>query len=255
MSNRRRDTRAGIEAELAATKAELGRVNQALALTAFAGAIAHELSQPITAVALNGSVALHRLKGRSREMVAVREMLRHIISDADRARAIIGNFRASAAGLAERREAFDIGDVVGEALEILDGELRAAAVLVDNRLAADLPAVTGDRLRMRQVFLNLITNAAQALARVLDRPRLLTIEGGYRDGQVTISVRDNGAGLDPDLATRIFEAGVSGRPGGLGLGLFLCRTIVQDHGGTLTVAARVKETLFHVALPVPAPGA
>lgn len=252
MSNRRRDTRARIEAELAATKAELERANRALALTTLAGAIGHELSQPITAVALNGAAALRELKGRSRTAAALRETLRHIVSDAERARAIIGNFRASQAGLAAPRESFDVAAVVAEALDILDGELRGAAVLVDNRLVPGQPAVTGDRLRVRQVFLNLITNAVQALAGVLDRPRRLTISGARRDGTVAVDVADNGAGLDPALAARIFEAGVSGRPDGLGLGLFLCRAIIRDHGGALGVTARPKETVFHVALPVAA---
>lgn len=255
MSNRRRDTRIRIEAELAATKAELERANRALALNALAGAIAHELSQPLTAVALNGLAALRHLGGGGCEVAALRESLQHIVSDADRARGIIANFRASAAGLAARLETVDIADVVVEALGILDGELRGAAILVDNRVAAGLPPVTGDRLRLRQLFLNLVTNAVQALSGVLDRPRRLTISAEARDGRLVVGVCDNGPGLDPAVASRIFEAGISGRPDGLGLGLFLCRTIVQDHGGEIGVAAQSRETLFHVALPVPASGA
>lgn len=255
MSDRRRDARTRIEAELAATKAALERANRALALNALAGAVAHELSQPITALALNGMVALRRCKGRGRDVAAIREALQLIVSDADRARAIISNFQASAAEAGRRRAAFDIAALIDEVCGIMDGELRAAAIPVENRVPRDLPLLHGDRLRLRQVFLNLVANAAHALSGVLDRPRRLTIDGARGADGLILTVGDNGAGVDEALGARIFEAGVSGRAGGLGLGLFLCRAIVEDHGGALTLESRPGKTLFHVALPVAAPGA
>jgi C4-dicarboxylate-specific signal transduction histidine kinase len=222
-----------------------------------AGSIAHELRQPLAAIAMNGSATLRWLNRESPDLGEAREAASRIVREAQRADEVIRGLRALVGKSELRREPLDVNDAIHEVLELARGELRRNEVNVQTGLDPTLPPALGDRVQLQQVVLNLIVNAIEAMASVADRPKLLAIRTGRAEsGEVAVAVEDTGPGLDPATAGRVFDPFFTTKPDGLGMGLSICRSIVEAHGGRLSSSPRAPHgTTFRFTLPTAAEAA
>jgi C4-dicarboxylate-specific signal transduction histidine kinase len=214
--------------------------------------IAHEVKQPIAATVSNAQAALRWLEGQPPDLEEVRQALAHIVQDGKRAGDVVGRTRDLIKKAPPREDRLDINEAVREVIELTRGEAAKNGVSVQTELAERLPLIQGDRVQLQQVMLNLIINAVEAMSGVSDGPRELLISTGTSDtGDVHVAVRDSGPGLTPAAPERLFEPFYTTKPGGLGLGLSICRSIIEAHGGRLWVSANVpRGASFQFMLPV-----
>ncbi len=217
-------------------RAEAERVHIARVVTwgEFASSIAHEMNQPLAAIVNDGAAGLRWLQARPPALDEARESVRHMIADANRASHVIARIRASLAKKPSVKAPFDPNDLVRETATLVQGEGARFGATIRTMLAADLPDVLGDRIQVQQVLLNLIVNALEAMSTVGDRPRELTLRS-TRGGSaaVLLAVQDSGVGIAPDLRDRVFDPFYTTKADGLGMGLPICRSIVEAHGGHL----------------------
>ena len=178
-------------------------------------------------------------------------MLRDIVRDGKRAGEVIARIRAMTKRAATPREELDLNETIREVLVIVGDEAKKNSVIIRTQFADDLAAVSGDRVQLQQVVLNLVMNAMEAMSSVSGRPRELVIHTrNVEGGQVQVTVEDSGVGLDPNTVSRIFEPFYTTKSSGMGMGLSICRSIVQNHGGRLWAAANEGPgTRFHFTLP------
>ncbi len=239
------------EAEARQREVELAHLSRVAMLGELSGSLAHELSQPLTAILSNAQAAARTIDqgGGSRE--EIREILAEIIAESKHAAEVVRKTRGLLRRDTARDESVDIASVVGEVGQILHRDFVRQGVSFSTDLAPDLPAVRGDRVQIVQVLLNLATNACDAMAGANGAGRHLAI-GARRepDGSVQVSVADDGAGIPPEGFERLFEPFVTTKPDGLGLGLAVCRTIVGAHGGRIWADNNAqKGASFHFTLP------
>jgi signal transduction histidine kinase len=182
----------------------------------------------------------------------VRAALQHIIEDGHRAGQVIASVRAlfGKERVAERTE-FDLNDLLGHVLASAHGEMENHLISLQRDLHDGLPRVLGDRVLLQQAFLNLITNAIEAMAAVSNRPRALSVTSGTHGAeQVLVKVTDSGTGIDPGDTDRIFDAFFTTKPNGMGMGLAISRSIVESHDGRLWASAAAPHgSIFHLLLP------
>jgi two-component system NtrC family sensor kinase len=243
LADRRRLAEAELEAErreaeeaLRATEAELARVARIMSMGEMATSIAHEVNQPLAAIVLNGKACLRWLSGAPPDVGEAREGVKRIVDDATRAADIISRIRALTGKNKGERVPVDVNEIVGQVLALARGELQRSGVVLRTELRQDLPLVLADRIQTQQVLLNLFMNASEAMREVSGRPRELLIQTLAHDGaQVLVAVRDTGVGLDADARRRIFDTFYTTKPGGIGMGLSISRSIVESHGGRLWV--------------------
>ena len=230
--------RAQAEKVLRATQAELAHAARITTMGEMAASLAHEVTQPLSAVILNGNACLRWLSAEPPDLSEARKSVERIVRDATRTGEVIARIRALTGRTATEKERLDLNEAIEQVLVLLGAELRRNQVEVRTRLHPGLAPVLGDRVQLQQLLLNLFINANEAMSVVAERPRELVVSSADHDlSQVVVSVRDNGAGLDPQLGDRIFDAFVSTKPGGLGMGLAICRSIVESHGGRLWAEA------------------
>jgi len=248
-----RDATDRMEAEnkLRDTRRELAQVTRRTTLAAMTASIAHEINQPLAAIVTNGSVALRRLKAPERNLSDVRGALERIVEDGHRASEIIASLRAMFGKDGQQGAPIDANDLVRDVLALLQGELETHGVGVYGELADDLPKVMGERVALQQVLLNLMMNAIEAMTTIDGRTRVLSLQTRLQDADgVLISVGDCGPGIDPKDINRIFDAFFTTKPQGMGMGLYICRSIVEAHGGKLWAGAGVSQgAVFHMQLP------
>jgi C4-dicarboxylate-specific signal transduction histidine kinase len=215
-------------------QAELAHVSRITTLGEMAASIAHEVDQPLSGVVINANACVRFLARPSPDLGEVRDGLHAIARDGRRASEVIARVRALARRGGTDKEPLDINDVISEVVALAEGEARRTHARVRTELAGTLPRVIGDRVQLQQVVLNLLLNGLDAMHEVLDRPRELVIrtEAEATD-RVRVAVRDSGSGIDPQLATRIFDAFYTTKPAGMGMGLSISRSIVEQHGGRL----------------------
>jgi len=242
------------EQTLQETQAALAHVTRVTTLGEVAGSIAHELNQPLAAIGNNGNACLELLSGGSPYPEEMREALTDIVSDAERGGAIIQRVREMARRSAPQRTAVRLADVVNDIVALTATESVARGVAIHAEVAPELPVVLGDRVQLQQVLLNLVVNGMDAMGAVEASERRLEILGqpDEQDGHpaVRISVQDHGVGLNAGEADKLFEAFYTTKPQGMGLGLAICRSIVQAHGGRLwAVADEGRGTTFQFTLP------
>lgn len=220
------------------TQADLARVTRATTLGEMAASIAHEVNQPLAAVVINGNACLRWLAGETPNLDEARAAVEHIISDGHRAGKVISQIRALVENAPPKRVRLNINDLVLDTIALAHREIAKNQAVVRTELAADLPAVVGDRVQLQQVFLNLIMNGLEAMSAVTDRPREMRINSRRSDDMdgVLIEVRDCGAGIEPEGMDRLFDPFFSTKPEGIGMGLSICRSIITAHGGRLWVA-------------------
>ena len=239
------------EAQTRQAQANLAHVGRVATMGELTASIAHEVNQPLAAIVAQGEAALRWLKRPVPELEEVRVGLERMIGDGRRAAEVIQRLRAMARKDDPQRVPLDLRQVIGETLPLVQPEIRHHRVSL--RLAiSELPAVVGDKVQLQQVMINLLMNAIQAMAPVADRPRVLTMEArGEEDESVRIEVRDTGPGIPPDRMDQLFEAFYSTRPDGMGMGLSICRSIVEAHGGRIWASSREGAgASFHIELPV-----
>jgi C4-dicarboxylate-specific signal transduction histidine kinase len=223
-----------IEASLREAQTQLAHVSRLTTMGEMAASIAHELNQPLAGMVTNANASLRWLAGASLNLTEAREAISRIVRDGTRAGDVVTRLRALFRKTNPAKEAVDINKAIEEVLVLTQSEVKRNKVLLRMDLAANLPPVTADRVQIQQVALNLIVNAIEAMSTVDDRERELTV--GTRTGeddQIRVVVRDSGIGFDPLNAERIFDAFNTTKPGGLGLGLAISRSIVNWHGGRL----------------------
>jgi PAS domain S-box-containing protein len=221
------------EEALQQAHAELAHVTRVTALGELTASIAHEINQPLTAVLNNASACLHWLAGESPDLDEARESVRRIIRDGNRASDVIARMRALFRKGCAERERLDLNDAIKDVTIFTQSEVRRNKVALRMELARDLPSVMGDRVQVQQVVMNLILNGIEAMSTLEDRERELVIRTQSTRDQVLVSVRDSGIGLDPGSVERIFDAFHTPKPGGLGMGLAISRSIIEWHGGRI----------------------
>jgi C4-dicarboxylate-specific signal transduction histidine kinase len=238
-------------------QAQLAHVTRITTLGEVTASFAHELNQPLAAIVNNANACLGLLSSSRHDLEAVREALADIVSDADRAGAIIERVRGLAKRTPPQKAPLRLVDVVDEVVALAAAESVARHVAIRTDVAADLPIVLGDRVQLLQVLLNLIVNGMDAMNAVDELERKLEIRGrpDTHDGSpaARITVQDRGIGLHADQADRLFEAFYTTKPHGMGLGLAISRSIIEAHGGRLWAESnRGSGATFSFRLPADA---
>jgi PAS domain S-box-containing protein len=230
------DVTATRKAEEALNKAqiELAHVTRVTTLGEMSASIAHEVNQPLTAIMVNGNAGLRWLIRDVPNLREVRDALTRIVSDANRASEVMLRIRELSQKASPHMDELDINGVIGEALTLIKREALNNRVMLRVELARDLPPIRGDRIQLQQVIINLAINGFHALAAVSDRPRVLSIRTqGCESHQIQVMVQDVGVGVDLENSHRLFSAFFTTKPDGMGMGLSICRSIVEAHGGRL----------------------
>lgn len=230
---------------------ELAHANRVATMGQLTGAIAHEVSQPIAATMMSAQAALNWLEGQPPDLERVRRLLARIIDDGARAREVIERTRALIKNAPQRRDMLEINGPIGEVIELTRSEAMKNGVSVTTALAEELPCIRGDRVQLQQVMLNLIVNAIQAMSSVSGGARELAISTEKTEsGDVRVVVRDSGPGLAPTDAERVFDAFYTTKAAGLGMGLSICRSIIEGHSGRLWASANERRgAVFQFTLP------
>jgi signal transduction histidine kinase len=207
---------------------------------AVSASIAHEIKQPLSGMIMNADAGLRWLHRTTPDLDKAKASFKLIISDGHRAGAVIESIRAIFKKDARNRTSLDINDLIGEALALTRGDLQRHGILVQAEPNAQLPQIRGDRIQLQQVLLNLITNAIDSMA-AKDGARTLDVRSAVHEGGVIISVADTGTGIDSQELERIFNPLFTTKSGGMGMGLSICRSIIEAHGGRLWVAPNKPE--------------
>ena len=227
------------EEALRDARADLERMARLTTMGELTASIAHEINQPLTAIVTQSDAALRFLNREEPDLDEVRDALSCIAQDGMRAADVIRGLRALARKSGPRLTKLDVDDVIREVLALAQGELRRHDVVLRTAVAAGGRPVVGDRVQLQQVLLNLIMNGVEAMREVTERTRELTVSSLFDEqGSVLISVKDTGAGLDAAVAEHMFEPFFTTKSDGLGMGLSICRSIVEAHGGRLWVSSR-----------------
>ena len=240
------------EQALRKAHAELAHVTRVTMLGELTASIAHEVNQPLAAVIANAEACLSWLDRNPPDLDAAHRSVEWIVEDANRASEVIRHVRALAKKTGIEKASLDINDVASDAMALVQRELSSHGVLLKLELAPDLPRIFGDRVQLQQVIINLAINAAEAMESVADRPRELTIRSGRRDlDKVFLSVADSGVGIPDADAERVFAPFFTTKSNGMGMGLSICRSIVEAHEGRLSASRNEGDgTTFQFALPL-----
>jgi len=237
-------------------QAELAHANRVATVGQLSISIVHEVSQPMAAAATNARAALRWLKRQPPNVEEALLTLDEITNNTERASEIIGRIRALVTKAPQRKESFEINEAIREVIMLGQAEVQKNGISVAVALGEGLPLIEGDRVQLQQVMLNLINNAVQAMSAVGVASRELVISTSKTEPNgVGVAVRDSGPGLDPANLERAFEAFYTTKPGGLGMGLSICRSIIEAHGGRLWASANVpRGATFQFTVPAQSGG-
>ena len=234
------------------TLMELAHANRVTAMGQLTASIAHEVNQPIAATVTNAQAALRWLRAQPPDLDEVRASLSRIVEDGKRAGNVIGGIRALINKVPPRKDRFDLNEAVLEMVALTRSEVLKHGILLQTELAPGLPGVDADRTQLQQVILNLILNAIEAMGGIDEGTRELRINTEREAaGGVLVTVRDSGPGLDPADLERVFKAFYTTKPKGMGMGLAICRSMVEAHGGRMWASANEPGgAVFQFALPL-----
>ncbi len=248
--HRKRTERALRDAE-----AELARTLRLATVAELAAAIAHEINQPLAAITANGSACLRSLTRQPPLLDNAREAAACIVADGHRAGDVIARIRALFNKEQPNQQRLNVNDTIRHVLALSRGATERQRVVVRTDLAAAEPWVMADPVQLQQVMVNLVTNALEAMSGAADRSRLLTVRSEARTEEnhgavVAVTVEDSGSGLDPEHISNIFDSFYTTKPGGIGLGLAISRSIIEAHGGSMWAAPGTRDgAKFGFSLP------
>jgi PAS domain S-box-containing protein len=240
------------EEALRAVQMQLAHANRVATMGQLTASIAHEVKQPIAATVGNAEAALSWLGHRPPDLDEVRDAVARIVKEGHRASEVIGRIRALVEKAPPLTDRLDINEAIREVIELTHGETVKNGISVRTDLADGLPLIHGDRVQLQQVLLNLIVNAVEAMSDVSKGTReLLITSGEVEAGYVLVAVRDSGPGLDPKCVDRLFETFYTTKATGMGMGLAICRSIIEAHGGRLWACTNEpRGAVFQFTLPV-----
>jgi len=233
------DVTAAKRAEEAVQEAQaaLAHVTRMATLGELTAWITHEVNQPLTGIVTNGAACLRWLDKAPPALDEARRSVEDMISDARRASEVIHRIRALSKKTDAEKVPLDINDVIREGSRLVRREVITHGASLRLELAPELPSILGDRVQLQQVIINLVINAIQAMASVTDRPRTLLIRSQKsEDGRVLVAVRDSGTGIEAKSVNKLFKAFFTTKPSGMGMGLSICRTIIEAHSGQVSAA-------------------
>jgi C4-dicarboxylate-specific signal transduction histidine kinase len=230
---------------------EITHLNRVAAMGELTASLAHELNQPLAAILSNAQAAGRFLGGESPDLVQVRECLTDIVADDKRAAEVIRRLRGLLKKEAAQRSSVDLNEVVSEAIRLLRNDAMLRNVSVKVEPFPGLPPVLGDRIQLYQVALNLIVNGVDAVAERPPGNRWVLVRTAVsHGGGVELTVEDSGKGIAEGDLSRVFEPFFSTKQEGLGMGLSICRSIVEAHGGRIWAERRTPGVAFRCLLPV-----
>jgi C4-dicarboxylate-specific signal transduction histidine kinase len=230
---------------------ELAHVTRVTTLGELTASIAHEVNQPLAGVVANAEACLRWLDREIPDLEAVRRSVEWVMDDGNRAGEVIRRVRALAKKTDIEKVPLDVNDVIREVMALVQRELISHQVLLRMELAPTLPMILGDRVQLQQVIINLVMNGIESMQSVTDRPRELVIRSGQDETeQVLVGVTDCGVGISAENADRLFTAFFTTKSSGMGMGLSICRSIIDAHGGRLwATACEPRGALFQFTIP------
>jgi C4-dicarboxylate-specific signal transduction histidine kinase len=239
------------EDALRKARVELERVMQMTAMGEMAASIAHEINQPLGAIVSNGNAGLRWLAIAPPDLEEARAALKRIVADGHRASEVISGIRSMFKKEGQLTGPQDMSELVREVLTLVRGEVAGQGISVRTELSSELPQISVSRVQLQQVIANLVMNAVDAMSTVANRARVLRVKTGVNESMsLLITVEDTGIGIDPNDFDRIFDPFYTTKSHGMGMGLSICRSIIEIHGGRLTVSpARPHGSVFQVSLP------
>jgi PAS domain S-box-containing protein len=246
------------EEGLARARSELAHVTRLATVSAMTASIAHEVSQPLSGILTNANTCIRMLAADPPNLTGAAETARRAIRDANRASDIVKRVRAMFARRTPTTELVDLNELAREVTAVSAGELQRSGAALTLDFAEGLPMIRADRVQLQQVVLNLLMNAADAVAQVEGRPRTILMRTGvHEDGEVELRVRDSGIGLDPQSAEKMFDAFYTTKTEGMGVGLAVSRSIIENHDGRLWATANDgpgATVSFSIPARAPSPG-
>jgi signal transduction histidine kinase len=230
---------------------ELAHVNRIATAGELSASLTHEIKQPLAAMVTNANAGLRWLGRMTPNFDEARSAFQRIVSDGHRAGQVLGSVRAMFEKDSGKRAQVDLNGLIREVLALLEGELRSHRVTVQADLLDGLPEVSGNRVQLQQVIVNLVMNAVEAMQAVANRPRLLRLKSEIdKANHVLVRIEDSGSGIDLENIDRIFNAFFTTKPHGIGMGLSICRSIIEAHDGRLWVSPGVDHgSVFQFTLP------
>jgi PAS domain S-box-containing protein len=242
------------EEQLRASRHELAQVSRQMTMGAMTASIAHEVNQPLGAIVANANAGLRWLAKGESDLTEVRAILERIVSDGHRAGQVVASIRSMFGKDRGETCPLTVNELIDEVLNLVNGELAGHRISVQKVLCDQLPKVMADRVQIQQVLVNLIMNAIEAMSAITSRERILMVKSEVLPSDhVLITLQDSGTGIDPTHLDRIFDAFFTTKDRGMGMGLSICRSIVESHGGQLWASPHNPHgTSFYVKLPIAA---
>lgn len=237
------------ESDLARPKMESARIGRLTLMGELAASIAHEITQPLAAIVTNGNYCLRQLGSETPNMEEVRQAVKDIVEDGDRASSIILRIRALLVKGRPEKVELQLNRIIREVVEFVRGDIDQNKIALELHLAADLPPVLGDRIQLQQAFMNVVTNSIEALRSMPEQRRQLLIKTQKESKGPQMVITDSGPGLDAETAERLFEPFFTNKAEGMGLGLSISRSITESHGGQLSNIPAASGAIFEFLLP------
>jgi PAS domain S-box-containing protein len=240
-----------VEEALREARDELTRVTRLTAMGQLSASIAHEINQPLTAIAANSDTCLYWLSGEEADLAKARAAAQRLAKDARRASEIIARIKALMNKTPVERAPLDINDAIRDVMKLTEVELRRHRITMLAELHESVPRINGDRVQLQQVILNLILNSIESMMLVEDRPRTLSITSRVVDDKmVEVSIHDTGVGLGSTVVDRLFDAFFTTKHNGTGMGLAICRSIIEAHDGQISAIPGAQfGAIFQFSLP------
>jgi len=241
------------EVEVSRRMAELANMNRSAAIGQMSASIAHEIKQPLAAIVMNAGAGLRWLARDVPNIEQAAHALKNIVGNGNRASQVVETIRAMFKKEISNRTLVDINDAIREVLTLLHIELDEHGVVTKATLNEGLPRVMADPIQLQQVIFNLVKNAIEAMSSTAAGARVLRVRSEATEtGECIVAIEDSGPGIEPEILNRIFEPFVTSKSKGMGMGLSICRSIVEAHGGRLSAApAKPHGAIFEILLPLP----
>jgi PAS domain S-box-containing protein len=232
-------------------RAEVARVTQRMAMDEMAASIVHEINQPLAAISANAQAGLRWLTRETPDIDEARAVLARVVADGRRASEVVAGIRMMFKSEGRPTTTHDVNELIREVLTLVHGDVENQRVSVHTEFAEELPQVPANPVQLRQVLVNLVMNAVDAMSSIADRQRVLRLKTQLHQPDCLITVEDSGSGIDPQNVQRIFDPFFTTKSHGMGMGLAICRSVVENHGGRLSVERNLPYgTIFQVMLPI-----